>query len=210
MVVILLVVAIIFGVWAYSGKESYKNSSNQKIAAAVTLAESQQMAIDTRNNNIANQNPLDTYTGPSEYGSLDIQYPKDWSVYMIVASSGDNNSSNPVQGYFQPGIVPDTQNSNNLFALQVEVMQQPYNQVVANFDSQAQSGHVTVNPYSLPKVPSAIGVMVSGQIETNISGSMVVLPLRDTTLEIWTETSPTFNYSSDFTNTILPNFSFSP
>ncbi len=208
--VILLVVAIIFGIWAYSGKQDYQNNTKQKIAVAVAAAEKQQIATDAANNTIANEKPLQTYSGPSDYGSLSVQYPKGWSAYVAVAASADSGSSTPIDGYFQPGVVPDTQNTNNIFALRVQVLQQPYNQILQNFDSEAQQNQVTVNPYALPKVPNDTGVIINGQIANNIQGTMVVLPLRDTTLEIYTETNSSFNYLSTFNNTILPNFSFSP
>jgi hypothetical protein len=51
------------------------------------------------------------------------------------------------------------------------------------------------------------GVRVDGQIADNIQGSMIILPLRDKTQEIWTESN---SFLPDFNNNILPNLTFSP
>jgi hypothetical protein len=42
---------------------------------------------------------------------------------------------------------------------------------------------------------------------TNSTGTMVLLPMRDKTLEIWTEAPA---YLADFNTYILPNITFSP
>jgi len=47
---------------------------------------------------------------------------------------------------------------------------------------------------------------VNGQIEPNKTVSMVILPLRDKTIEISTQGD---QFRSDFTNNILPNLTFS-
>jgi hypothetical protein len=48
---------------------------------------------------------------------------------------------------------------------------------------------------------------LSGQIAQQQKGTMVILPLRDKTLEVWTESDA---YLSDFKNYVLPNLTFSP
>jgi hypothetical protein len=86
-------------------------------------------------------------------------------------------------------------------------LNQTYSTVLSNLSDLEQTGQVTVTPYKLPKVPTVIGVEAVGEIENNISGTMVILPLRDTTLEIWTEGT---QFLRDYNQNILPNFSFSP
>jgi len=205
-VIIGLIVAVVFGIWAYAGRQDYKNNTDKKITVAVVVAQKKQIAVDATSYAVAEEKPLLTYDGPLEYGSLVVEYPKTWSAYVAVASA-DENSSTPVNGYFQPGVVSDVQNTANTFALRVQVLQQTYDQVLQALDSQAQNGQAIVTPYALPKVPSVIGVKVNGTIGQNIRGTMVVLPLRTTTLEISTESA---DYETDFNNVILPNFSFSP
>lgn len=204
-VCLLLIAAVGFGAWAYSGRQDYKNNVNQKVAAAVTIAKQQQSQSDATTYAQEAKYPLRSYTGPSAYGSVHVLYPKTWSAYVMAANQ--NGDSTPLDGYFQPSYVPDTTNTNNTFALRVKVSQQSYSQELQNYQQLAQQGQVTITPYALPKVPSVIGVKISGAIAQNIQGIMVILPLRDTTLKIWTELP---SYVADFNSIILPNISFSP
>jgi hypothetical protein len=203
LVILLLGGAITFGYWANSGRADYKNNADQKITAAVTVAKQQQLDTDNQAFALAEKQPLTTYDGPEAYGSLVIKYPKTWSSY--VDSSGTGSSL--VNGYFDPGTVPSISAQGSVFALRVQVVSQPYSQALQAFQGAQQANQVTINPYKLPAVPSVIGVEISGIVSNNTSGTMVLLPLRSNTLEIWTQGT---QYLSDFNTNILPNFSFSP
>lgn len=203
-VISLLLVGVgVFAFWAFSGRQDYKNNVDQKITAAVKVAKSQQSAADAKQYAEQAKKPLRTYVGPADYGSIHIMYPKTWSAY--IDDSG--NGGGVLDGYFQPDFVPSVNTQSNIFALRLQVLQQSYDQVASGFQSQAQQNQVTVKAYKLAKVPSVVGIIVSGQIEPNKQGTMVVLPLRAYTLELWTESA---QYQHDFNTYILPNFSFSP
>ena len=203
LVVLFFIGAAGFGYWAYSSRQDYKTNVDQKINAAVTVAKQQESTAKDNEFVQSQKLPLRTYTGPQAYGSISLSYPKTWSGYVAE----QDNGSIPLNGYFQPSVVPDVTNSSNSFALRIEVVQQSYDLVLQNFQAQVQSGTVTVTPYKLAKVPSAVGSRIDGQIEPNKSGSMIVFPLRNQTIEVWTEAQA---YEDDFNNNILPNLSFSP
>lgn len=206
LVLLLLVGSLAFGYWAFTGRQNYKNNADQMVQAAVTAAKQQQAQLDANHYAQVAKDPLRTYVGPSAYGSIHVSYPRTWSGYVAVATA-QSGSSNPVDGYFDPNVVPDINDPTSIYALRVKISQNPYNQILQSYQSQVQQGLVTVKPYALPKVPSVVGVRLDGQIAQNIQGSMIILPLRDTTLQIWTESQ---SYEADFNNSILPNFSFSP
>ena len=103
--------------------------------------------------------------------------------------------------------MPDAQSASSIFALRVQVLGQSYSSVLKQFQGASQTGKVTVRPYKLPKVPSVVGAYVTGQIGSNKTGSMVILPLRNTTVRIWTESD---KYKKDFDSIILKNARFSP
>ena len=203
LLVLVLIVALGFGYWAYTSRQDYKNNAEKKIAAAVTIAKQQEST--TKDNEFVQQEklPLRTYTGPSAFGSLTVQYPKTWSAYVAETDT----SSTVLDGYFEPSVVPSILGGVNSFALRVQLVGQTYSDVMLQYTGLATSQKVTVSPYTLPKVASIIGSRINGQIQPNKSGSMIVLPVRDKTLEVWTEDS---QYLSDFNNNILPNISFSP
>lgn len=203
LLVVLLVAAVIFGVWAYGSRQDYKNNVDAKISTAVAAAKQSEGNAKEKEFAEREKNPLRTYTGPSEYGSISIQYPKTWSAYVA-----DDGSSSPyVNGYFQPSVVPDTQSESSVFALRVQVIDSSYAQSLRAYADQVTAGKVTVQPYSLPKVSSVVGARISGQLDSRKTGTKVLLPLRDKTLAIWTESA---QYQPDFDNIIMANMSFEP
>ena len=199
----LFVFSAAFAVWAYQGRQDYKNNVDQKVALAVNAAKKQQNATDSKNFTEAEKQPLRAYKGPEAYGSLLINYPKTWSAY--VDDTGNNQT--PVNGYFHPATVPSTSNQDAVFALRVQVVAQAYSEVVAQLTNQNSQQKFTVAPYSAPKVPKVVGIRIDGQLSETKTGSMVVLPLRDKTLELSTESQ---DFESDFNTYILPNFTFIP
>lgn len=199
---IMLVATGSFAIWAYNGRQDYKNNVNAKIAAAVQANTQSVQAADAQQFAQAAKLPLKTYVGPEAFGSVHISYPKTWSAYVDTT-----NSSVGVNGYFYPDVVPSVNSQSSNFALRLQVVQTGYSQLVSQFTGLLQQGSVTVTPYSLPQVPSVVGVRIDGQIANNKQGSLIVLPLRDKTLELSTESS---SFLADFNNTILPNASFSP
>jgi hypothetical protein len=203
--VVLLIGAIAFGVWAFSGRADYKNNVAAKVAAAVAIAKQQENTADNAQFAAEEKSPLRTYNGPQAYGSLVVSYPKTWSAYVDDTGTG----SALVDGYFYPGTVPSLTGTSSVFALRVQVLAQAYNAVVSGLQQASSSATTptTITAYALPKVPQTVGVEVSGSLPNQMTGTMVILPLRDKTLEISTYGS---QFLSDFNTNILPNFSFSP
>jgi hypothetical protein len=200
---VLLVGAIGFGVWAFAGRQDYKNNSDQKAAEAAEKQKQETQAEDAAKYAEEAKSPLKSYVGPSSFGSVTLLYPKTWSGYVIQ----DEQSNEPLNGYFHPDVVPNADDNANAYALRVEIVEKSYDQVLNGFSSAAEKGEVTVTPYKLPKVESVLGSRIDGQIDDEKQGSMVIFPLRNVTLQVWTEAE---QFKADFNNTILPNLSFSP
>lgn len=191
-----------FGIWAFMGREDYKNNVDEKIAIAVADAKTINSAEKDKEFAEKEKNPLRTYAGPATYGSLSISYPKTWSAY--VDETGKSNV--PLTGTLNPAFVPGLQ-SNLPVALKFSVTNTDYSTVVKTFDSQVKTGKVKVSPFKADKVQSILGVRLDGEFIQGKQGSMVILPVRDKTLQIWTE-SPQF--VPDFNTIILPNIVFVP
>lgn len=202
MVSLLFLVAVGFAAWAFTGRQDYKDHSDRKVAAAVAVAEQRTSAKKDNEFAIAEQQPLRTYTGPSPYGSLKVKYPKTWSAYV---GESDTNSGTPIDGYFSPGYVAATDNPKNIYALRVKIVSQSYDTVAKSFQPNIKTGKITASPFIPANAPTVTGLRLDGEISTGKTGSMVIMPLRDKTLELWTE-SPGF--VSDFNTNILPNFTF--
>ncbi len=200
---VLLAAALGFGGWSFAQMLDYKNNADQKIAQATATAKQQEDKLKDTAFAEAEKQPLKAYNGPEAYGSLVVNYPKTWSAYII-----DTHSSSPyVDGYFAPNVVPDVQAPNSVFSLRIQIEQQPYSSELAAYNSLVQQGKTKVTPFSAPKVPGVVGSRIDGQLAGGKSGTMVILPLRNTTLKLWIEAP---QYENDFNANILPNFSFLP
>ena len=201
--VLLFLGAAGFGIWAFMGRQDYKNHVSAKVDAAVALAQQKQSTADKERFDQEAKQPLKAYNGPEAYGSMVVQFPKTWSAY--VDDTGNGNAL--VDGYFAPGTVPAIGGQSSVFALRVQVIGQSYATTLKSFAGLQQAGKLTVKAYALPKLPQTVGIEAVGEITGQKSVNMVVMPLRSQTLEIWTEGN---SYLNDFNNNILPNFSFSP
>lgn len=203
--VLFFIAAAGFGLWAFSERESYRTDVETKIAAAEKVAREEQSIVKDKEHAEADKLPLKSYVGPEPFGSVTVFYPKTWSGYVV-----DTGTSNqPLDGYFQPGVVPNVGNIGSTFALRVQVVNQQYSKLITTMNSAVNNKTVTATPYAFPRVPSVVGVRFEGTIvpAKKITGTMIMVPLRDKTLQVWTE-SPT--YGSDFNTHILPNVTFSP
>jgi hypothetical protein len=194
-----------FAIWAFGSRQDYKNNSDAKSTAAVEANKKVVQAQDAKEFAEAAKKPLKPYIGPEAYGSLRVMYPKTWSAYVDVS----DGSAQPLDAYFHADYVPAT-DMKQTYNLRVRVDAQSYTQLVQQYNGLVKSGKVTAVPYSLPSVKNVAGLRFDGQVvlsDSKSSGTMVILPMRDKTLEIWTE-SP--SYLPDFMNNILPNLTFSP
>lgn len=205
--IFLLLGAIAFGGWAFSGRQDYKINSDAKVEKAVIIAKQQESSAKDAQFVQDQKKPLTSYNGPEAFGSLSISYPKTWSGYVDDSGTGTNQ----VDGYFNPGVVPSLTNLSSVFALRVQVVNQTYDTIaktIANLQqSGGQSAPPVVSPYALPKLPKVVGMKIVGTLPNQKQGEMVILPLRAQTIQIWEETD---QFRGDFENNILPNFSFIP
>lgn len=203
---VLLLGALGFGIWAFGERQNYKNNVDGIVADAVKVAEKE--TTDKNNKVFAEElkNPFKSYVGPESYGSVKITYPKTWSGYI---NNGDSSRA-AVDMYFHPDIVPASGRSGEntvAVALHIQVVDQAYDKLVVARNSAVKSGKLTAAPYALPKMPSEPGMKFVGQLDNKVNGTEIVLPLRDKSIVITTQTD---TYLNDFNNIILPNLTFVP
>jgi hypothetical protein len=203
LLVLTLIAALGFGFWAFSERTKYKTSTDEIVAVAVKDNTKKVQAEDATKYAEAAKLPNKTWVGPATFGSVEITYPKTWSVY----SEGIGSSAAPVNVYMHPEVVPSSKDVSSSYALRVQVVPTAYSSVLNQFAGLQKSGKVAVTAYSLPKNPNDVGAKITGQVAQNKQGTLVIFPMRDKTLKIWTESSA---FQADFDNTILPNARFSP
>lgn len=190
--------ALGFGVWAYMERGDYKDRSDQKTAAAVTVAVDQAKSEKDNEFIQSEKNPLRDYVGPVALGSITFKYPKTWSGYATEEATES-------MLLMHPKIVPGEDKS--AYALRVEVVPSGYDRVIASMENNVKSGKLSASPFRLDKLQEALGTRFDGEIANGKTGSVVILPLRDKTIKISTEAE---DYVSDFNDIILKNFTFSP
>jgi hypothetical protein len=144
--------------------------------------------------------PFHTYSGPSAYGSVVVQYPKTWSAYV----NESDNSNTPVDAFFNPIFVPAA-SMNPSYALRVQVLNTSYADVLKTYEANVKVGKLKSSAYIPAKVPTVTGVRLDGEISSQKQGSIIIVPVRDKTLKIWTESN---DYLNDFNNNVLPNYKF--
>ncbi len=200
LVTVLFLGAVVFGMWAFASRQDYKDNVSQKVDAAVEIAKQQTSSEKDNEFTEKEKLPLKEYTGPAAYGSLVIKYPKTWSAYVVEKAGGT-----PIDAYFSPSFVPGI-GTDASYALRAQVLDTSYAQEIKKYDGQVRAGRLTATPYIPAKVQTVTGMRFDGEVAQGKVGSMVVVPMRDKTLKLWTESS---NYLGDFNDIILPNYTFS-
>lgn len=200
--VLMLLGATGFAIWAFAERQDYKDNSDKKSAEASAIAVENESKKKDAEFLEKEKQPYEIYSGPDAYGSIKVTYPKTWSVYAVEAGQG----ATPLDAYFHPKVVPDTK-GGTAFALRVQVLNSSYEQEMKKLDSAVKGGKVKVVPYALPKIPNVKGSKVTGEVNVGQNDTMIVLPLRDKTIKISTE-SPEF--LKDFDSIIMTNMTFSP
>jgi len=196
---VLLVFALGFGVWAFVGMIENQTNLDEKIDAAsqvaVQLAEADKEVEFTERE----KNPFKTYQGSATYGSLKFDYPKNWSIFAETSDSGTL-----LDFYAQPELIPGFKDTN--FAFRAQIIDKEYESELKSFDSKAKNGRVKVSALRLEKVPDQLGVVITGEIDGTQQGTLILLPQRDKTIKLFTETE---DYLADFTK-IVQSATYNP
>jgi hypothetical protein len=199
--VVVMVIALgfgIFSVWAYSNYSNEKNNVDVIVAEAVAEANAEQEVELRAEFAEESKSPYKSYTSPTSLGSVKIVYPKSWSAFVDSRESG----SVKLDGFFHPDYVP-AENSGVLFGVRTEIDSSDYTTVIKRFEDDVEDGTVRAKAVS---ISGATGTRFDGEIDGDFVGAIVILPLRDRTLKIWTESN---DYMSDF-NRVIENLSYSP
>lgn len=186
-------------IYFYSRYRSASNNLQAQIDTAVDAAKAEQKTQLETEFAESSKSPYETYQAPVALSSIKVTYPKTWSSHVIEKSG----TGLVLNGYFHPKTVPDTK-KKGVFALRVTLETKAYAKEVETYDKLVDKGDVTAKAVTISGIK---GVRFEGSIEKDIKGAVVLIPVRDKTLTIWTENA---DYVQDFTNIILKEFSFSP
>lgn len=201
--VVLVLTFVGLFIWAYLGMVDYKNNVTPKIEAAVKVATEQESTRKDTEFIEKEKNPLKTFTGPDTFGGITFTYPKTWSAYVVQA---EQNGGVPVDGYFHPDIVPSV-TGKTAFALRVRVLDKTYDTQLKSLEGKIKSGKVKMVAYTAEKQKTVVGARLDGEINVGQKDHMILLPLRDKTIEISTESD---QFQGDFETIVLKSLNFTP
>ena len=200
---VLLLVTLVFAVWAFVGMTDYKNNSDKKSESAVASALAEQKTKLDAEYAEKEKSPYETYQASSEFGSLKLTYPRTWGMYVDAKLSG---GSSTLDGYAHPNFVPGINSGDTSYALRYQVVSQDYVSVMKTFDASIKGSKASVTAFVPEKVPTVKGSKIVGEVSSKKTGVMYVLQLRDKTIKIWTESN---SYAADL-DKIINTLTFTP
>ncbi len=180
--VVVSIIAIVFiglFVWKYLEWDSVKTDVDAQIDAAV------QMAVSENTTKLENEfaerekYPYKNFMGPADYGSLSFEYPKTWNLYVAK----DASSGGDFEAYLNPGEVQPVSNAS-INALRVIIRDQAFDNVIRTYDNLVRNGRVSVVTRN---VGSTIANVYTGDLPSNIHGTVAIFKLRDKTVMIQTD-----------------------
>jgi len=188
--------------WAFMQMQDYRDNVNEKIDAAVKVAEADQKKELQVQFNEDYKYPFLTFRSRSEFGSVTFEYPRTWAQY--IAKDTDS-----LEVYFYPVAVP-TVNRATPFALRVVVADKAYDQVLKSYESKIKNGDLSASPLTIGKTDNFSGfegMRIDGQFDKTINGSAVIFKIRDKTLQVFVDSQ---DFMKDFNETVLPSLTFEP
>lgn len=189
-----------FAIWAFIGMQENQADLDKKIANATSVAVQQAETAKEAEFVERENKPFRSYSGTPTYGSLTFSFPKTWNVYAVNKDSGTL-----LDFYANPNLIPGLGRNVN-FAFRVQILDTPYETEAGKLDGSVKSGKITADPYRAPLVQSELGIYLRGEIVSGKQGVMVLLPQRDKTFKLWTETE---EYIDEF-DEIMETLTFIP
>lgn len=184
--------------WAYGNYVDQRDNVSKKVISAVSEARKQQTADDEKQFIEREKLPTRKLVGPNDLGSVSVDYPKTWSVY--VSKDGDNGQ---YEAYLQPGIVPAVE-STTAYATRVVINETSYESSLKSYEGLVKKGDLKSSPITIGKFT---GVRLDGKFSQTRNGSAVLFKVRDKTLTVATDAS---SYKGDFDSIVLKTLTFNP
>lgn len=187
-----------FSVWAFVNYLDQKNNVDAIVATAVDDAKKEQAEADQTAFDEKDKLPTRQIVGPTDLGKVTFSYPKNWSVYVDKDGLGNNAS---YEAYFYPDVVPPLSREVP-YALRTTISSAKYESVLAGFNERLKSGKLKASPVTVSGVD---GTRLDGEFNETVRGSMVILKIRDKTLQIYTQAEA---YKADFDTHVLKSIEF--
>ncbi len=173
-----IVVAVIFFMkW---NELKVNHDADIESAKAAVIAEQEELA----NKKIAEaaKLPNKEWTGPSDYGSISFQYPKNWSVYVAK----DGSKGNDYEVYFNPDSLSALGDSESRYALRFVIRDRQYADVTKPYLNKVKTNKMTSQTFSADS-ESISGMRFEGELGSNMRGTVVIFKVNDKTVILQTD-----------------------
>lgn len=184
-------------IWAYMNYMDQKNNVDSKVATAVADAELE-LGRELEAKFIEREKePLKSFTGPSDYGTLSFKFPKTWSMYV----SNDGTRGTGYEAFFNPAQVPSVESNSSRYSLRVAIVNDSYEDVLQEYESLVEKGDLKS---SAVKTNDQNGTRLDGNFSKDIRGAAVLYKIRDKTAIIQTDAD---TFKNDF-NALIKTITF--
>lgn len=184
-------------IWAFVNYMDQKNNVDSKISSAVATAE-KNLGDELEKKFIEREKePLKSFTGPADYGTLGLKYPKTWSLYV----SNDGTKGTGYEAFLNPGAVPSVSASTSRYALHVAIVNDSYEDVLGDYENQVKKGDLKT---SAIKANGQNGTRLDGSFTKDIRGAAVIFKIRDKAAIIQTDAD---TFKADF-DTLIQTITF--
>ena len=128
--------------------------------------------------------PFLTFSGPTDLGALNFEYPKTWNLYI----PDDASRGGDYHAYLNPGQV-NVVADNTVMALRVTIKNEQLDRVLEDFTDKVQSQEMTVSS----TVVNGVNVNVyTGKLDSDLMGIVCIFKIRDKTALLQTDSSNVF------------------
>lgn len=197
-IIVIAIVLAVFGMWSYFQFTNERDNTAKNVQTAVAAERAVIRQEEIEKLEEREKSPFDTYSASDEKSRISLAYPKTWSAFIDEKTSG----STELEAYFHPGfIVPE--DIKQPYAFRLLFLDKGFDAEVSSYDSLVDRGILKSKKVTVNDVE---GLRLDGEIENDITGSVVLIPVRDKTIKLSTEAE---RYQDDF-DTILENFTFNP
>ena len=165
-------------IWAFTQYLDHKNNVDGKVAAAVTEAEKNKAAELEAGFQAERDRLFNKYTTDPGLANVTLEYPRDWSFYLEQEAS----SREQINAIFHPTVVAS--GNPGTYGMRMQLVQRLYSEVTDDYRKGVEDGTILASPV---RNGSVEGLRYEGQIDRDHNGAVVVFPVRDKTLLIFTD-----------------------
>ena len=189
---------VILAGWLYFSYRNQKENVDEITVSAVEKAKANQAEELEADFAEREKNPFRKYESDDILGSIVVEFPKTWN--LMVAE--DENSSVQIDATFHPGKI-DISSEDNNYALRMQLVDELYTQTVSEYEGNVEEGLLKSKSIT---VSGASGLIFNGLFPDEKVGRAVVLPVRDSTLILRTDSD---SFLEDF-HKVIEKLTFSP